>query len=576
MVLSNILDKNIVQNVQLETMEVLKNALLKSFGPYGSNTIIYKEDALPRYTKDGHTILSSIKFNGAIEKSVHTDIEEETRTQAVKIGDSTTSITILSALIFKALVEYQNKHESSIRPAQLVSIFKEVTESIKTEIRNNGRPATVEDMYNIALTSTNNNKDLANEIATIYKEYGLDVYVDVKASMNGTTYVKEINGMTLECGFLDPTLINNPLKNTVEIVKPKIYAFKDPVDTAEMGAFLDIIIYDNIMKPMSEKKVQDIVPTIIMAPKISRDFSAYMGNLMNYFANTNAGQKGFLNIITNITGCDIEQYEDICDLCGCKYIKKYLDPEIQKQEMEKGLAPTPDNIHEFAGTAELVESDTYKTTFINPSKMYDGKEFSSLFNQRVDYLQKQINKLAVEGNNTTDIYTLKKRLNSLKGKMVEVYIGGVTVADRDAERDLMEDAVLNCRSAAMAGVGYGANYEGLRASNDVYKNSVLGSNTDTKDSVYHDIAKIIYEAYVEISKYLYESASIGKDAIIDTIKYSVDKCAGPYNIITKDFDGKVISSIDTDICIIDTISKIITIMSTANQFILPNINNNIY
>ena len=104
MVLSNILDKNIVQNVQLETMEVLKNALLKSFGPYGSNTIIYKEDALPRYTKDGHTILSSIKFNGAIEKSVHTDIEEETRTQAVKIGDSTTSITILSALIFKALV----------------------------------------------------------------------------------------------------------------------------------------------------------------------------------------------------------------------------------------------------------------------------------------------------------------------------------------------------------------------------------------------------------------------------------------------------------------------------------------
>ena len=156
--------------------------------------------------------------------------------------------------------------------------------------------------------------------------------------------------------------------------------------------------------------------------------------------------------------------------------------------------------------------------------------------------------------------------------MVEVYIGGVTVADRDAERDLMEDAVLNCRSAAMAGVGYGANYEGLRASNDVYKNSVLGSNTD----VYHDISKIIYEAYVEISKYLYESASIGEDAIIDTIKYSVDKCAGPYNIITKDFDGKVISSIDTDICIIDTISKIITIMSTANQFILPNINNNIY
>ena len=61
--LNNIIDKETLRNTQLKTLEILKDSLIKSFGPYGSNTIIYEGDnALPRYTKDGHTILKNIKF----------------------------------------------------------------------------------------------------------------------------------------------------------------------------------------------------------------------------------------------------------------------------------------------------------------------------------------------------------------------------------------------------------------------------------------------------------------------------------------------------------------------------------
>lgn len=567
MVYTNIVDKETLRSVQLETMEILKDSLIKSFGPFGSNTIIYKDGALPRYTKDGHTILSSIQFLGAIEKSVHSDIEEETRTQAIKIGDSTTSITILSALIFKELVKYESSHKE-LTPVSIVEDFKYVANLVSDTIKAHGRDATIEDMYNIALISTNNNTKLATVLKNIYEEYGLDVYIDVKASMNGTTYLKEINGMTMDCGFLDPTLINDTVKNTCDIKNPKIYAFKDPIDTAEMGMFLDIILANNIIKPIKEHKAENIVPTIIMAPRISRDYSGYMDSLMESLAASPAVNRGFLNIITDIQGCDTEQYEDICDLCGCKYIKKYLDPEIQKQDIESGLAPTANNISEFAGTAELVYSDAHKTTFVNPKKMYkDNGEYSELFNQRIDYLQKQIDKLNIEGNTTTEIYTLKKRLNSLKGKMVEIYIGGVTVADRDAERDLLEDAVLNCRSAALNGVGYAANFEGLRASNQV--------NIELKDSKYSEIADIIKNAYTEITKYLYESCYIANKNTDELIEESIaNNC--PLNIVTNKFDGTVLTSIDTDICTIDTISKIITIMATSNQFILPTINTNKY
>lgn len=566
---TNIVSKDVLRGVQLKTMEILKEALSKSFGPYGSNTIIYKEGALPRYTKDGHTILNSIQFAGEIEKSVLTDILEETRTQAIKIGDSTTSITILSYLIFNALVNFEGIRDY-MTPASIVSSFKEVANTICDTIKKNGRPATIDDIYNIALISTNGNEYLANTLKNVYEEYGLDVYIDVKASMNGTTYLKEINGMTMDCGFLDPTLINDVEKNACVINNPRIYAFKDPIDTVEMGAFLDTILYDNIVGPIKNKKVEDMVPTIIMAPRISRDYSAFIDQLMQSMAAAPAANRGWLNIITDIQGCDMEQFEDICDLCGCKYIKKYLDPEIQKEDIKKGLAPTPDNIHNFAGTAEKVSSDANKTTFVNPDKMYktDGTT-TELFNQRTDYLEKQIAKLEVEGNNTMDIYTLKKRLNSLKGKMVEIYIGGITVADRDAERDLLEDATLNCRSASLNGVGYAANFEGLRASiavRELYRIK--------EDDIKFEIADIIANAYRDISKILYGTVntSMTEDEIING---SIMKNC-PFNIVTREYDGKVLTSIDTDICTINTISKIITIMATANQFILPTLNINKY
>ena len=154
--------------------------------------------------------------------------------------------------------------------------------------------------------------------------------------------------------------------------------------------------------------------------------------------------------------------------------------------------------------------------------------------------------------------------------MVEIFIGGVTVADRDAERDLLEDAVLNCRSAALNGVGYAANYEGLRASNKVFEDLYY---QDFNNPIKTSIAKIISEAYFDISSLLYSSIGSNPDKVITDSLYTYG-C--PMNVVTKSFDKSVLSSIDTDICIINTISKIVTIMATANQFVLPTLNINKY
>ncbi len=567
--ISNVVDKKTLRNKQLETLDFLKEVLLKSFGPFGSNTIIDGgKNALPRYTKDGHTILKSLQFSGPIESSVASDIEAETRNQAVKVGDSTTSVTILSALIFQKLVKFEEEHPE-IPPANIVTSFKKCVEMIKEEIKKSGRPATIEDMYNIALISTNGNEDLSKEIKVIYENFGLDVYIDVKASLNGTSYVKEIDGMAIESGVIDTTFCNNPVTNESELSKPMIYAFQDPIDTVEMAAYFDYIIMKNIVNPLfKEKNYDNVIPTVILTPRISRDLSAFMDQIVQYNTQVKTNQRVPLNIVSGISETD--NYYDICDLCGCKYIKKYIDPDLYKRDVEKGLAATPDNIDIMSGTAEIVRSDMNKTIFVRPSKMYDENDdtkYSELFNQRLEFLQGQIDKLTNEGSNVTDTYKLKKRLNSLKGNMVEIYIGGITVADRDQARDLMEDAVLNCRSASRNGVGYGANFEGLIASKTI---SLLENVPEC--------INIISDSYEDIYKLLLLSRFNESD--IDNIykqsvhyKLPIDLRS---NIDEHSLSNKVLSSIDTDICALDSISKIITIMATSNQMVLPILNTNLY
>jgi hypothetical protein len=160
--------------------------------------------------------------------------------------------------------------------------------------------------------------------------------------------------------------------------------------------------------------------------------------------------------------------------------------------------------------------------------------------------------------------------------MVEYLVGGATVADRDAAKDLIEDAIKNCKSASLYGVGYAANFEGLRASANIYN---FLADENIKDDIEIDICGAIYNAYFDTARILYGTVSNNEEdinkAVVDSIQNNK-----PFNISCgyisgNNNDSKVYSSIMLDINILDTLSKIITIMVTCNQCTLqaPNLNN---
>lgn len=588
MILSNVVSQKKLNEVRLETLKVLKDTLINSFGPMGSNTLIKLKgsESMPapnRYTKDGFSIMKSIGFTGPIEDSVKEDILECSRYVALKVGDGTTSTVVLTSTIFEKILNKEIENGKTLMdlyaPRDIVNAIKSVVSKLTEKIKSKYKEPSVEDIYNVALISTNGNEKLATEIKNIYAEYGMGVYIDLNVSSSVDSYVKSFEGMTLDAGYSDPSYINTT-QQVSSIRDPKIYAFRDPIDTPEMMSFLDAIIDRNIMQPirimqemMSKPQlVKDgntaqpipFVPTVIMAPRISADMSNYLTTVVEMMRSVPAvDRRPPLNIITNIYNDD--QFEDIVRMTGCKQITKYIDPNIQKDDIAKGIAPTVETIDNFAGSAELVESDVSRTKVINPKNMIDENgEYTEAYRIHLEYLQDSL----VEAQNTGADYNvtggLKRRINSLKCNMVQYYIGGITSADRDAHKDLLEDAILNCRSTAQEGVGYGANIEGLMAANTLKAELMEQENTDILELT---MCRIFLQAYIDVVKTLYSSGVKDDDKVSSLVVESLKK--GPYNLVTKAFDNTVLTSLNTDVMILDTVDKILSIMVTANQAIVP-------
>lgn len=583
---TNVVGSEKLREIQTKTLNEVADYISKTFGPMGSNTKIITgndpKNITSSYSKDGLKVLKEIINTEPIEASIVAELVDITRHVESEVGDGTTSTVILSSLIFENLVKLQKKY--SVPPFQLIRIFTHVVDNIIDIIKKNGNKCTLDDIYDIAMISTNGNVEASTDIKNIYSEFGLNVDLSLGISNSTESVIKVYDGLTITEGMSDPVFINNTIKNTSEIHNAKIYHFADPVDTMDMISLFEAILYHNIYDPLSND--EPLIPTVITCPRLSRDLSPTLKSLSESLYQFNGvGQESAkppILIITDVVASDEVIMDDIANLCGCKSIRKYIDPKVLEKDRAAGKAPSIDNVWEFAGEAELVVADAKKTKFINPKHMRitnkDGSvEDDPKYTALVQFLETEINN-AKPSDTPAEIGVLKKRLSALKANMVEYLVGGVTIAERDYIKDLLEDAIKNCKSAAKYGVGYAANYEGLRASYEYMRCIFDGiMYKDTVTDIEKDISRIIFSSYFDITTILYSTVCNDYKIIESTIENSINSFK-PYNIsegyLPEKPSDNVKCSIMLDINILKTISKIITMMVTCNQCLLqsPHLN----
>lgn len=581
---SNIVPKNVLREVQLETIERIANALANSYGPSGSTTLIRKGDdvkgsGVTAYTKDGHSILGAIKFNKPIEMSILDDLKDITRNTVKTVGDGTTSAVILSYEIFRALNEIISDHANFTEKA-VVAELQKVVKDITTIIENSKQKPTIDKIYQIALTSTDGNEEVANSIREIYEQFGLGVYIDVGISNTTNHMVKTYEGLTIDGGYFNPCFINRAKDAVSELQNPNIYIFEDPIDNNYTLNLCYKIVEQNLIAPLTKYNTlvqqgnqaeadaviaNELKATAIITPTFGRDIRSQMDSIIDMMSSSKIEQRAPLTIITGMT--DVDRLADLATMTGAKTIKKYVDPEVQKSDVEKGIAPTLDNVAtEFGGKAELLVADTKTTKVINPELMFvndeEGKRvFSSEYNNLLASLEAQLAQLDTVKESATEVNVLRRRIQSLKCNMVDYLIGGVSYTDRDALKDAVEDAVLNCRSAAKEGIGYAANFEGLRAAHEV------AEVTSNLSPIREAVSNAVYKAYANTVARIYVDYMAVEDIEQDDLIKTLIERNKPIDVTGN--DREVLSSIKTDPTTLQAIVDIVGLMFKTNQFLCP-------
>lgn len=604
--MNNIVEKEELRKVQESVLKTVSDAVMHSAGVYGSNTMIMRGNEFATYTKDGKKILENIKYFGQIENRIVDELFQIVSKVVKEVGDGTTLTTRLAYYIFIQLRELEKI--KNLQPFEIIRNFNKMADVLAKSIEASGRSCELKDIYDIAFISTNGNDEVARQISDIYAEYGLGVNINVQASTTDDSMVKKYDGITLERGFSSPAFINTTDGKCI-LNNPRIYMFADGIDTKEMMGMFTRIIYDNIMFPfqymsarqMGKKfdlpkgyeKRTSYVPTVIITPTISRDAAKTLEDLeTTLFAYDNAKQiesKPPIAIISKLNRY-VDDVSDLSILCGATPIRKYIDPSVQKVDIDAGKAPTIETVTDnFFGSTQQIIIDSTQTVFINPKEMYvrndngdfeldqDGNPiFSSAHRGLVSFFKSQIKGLEEEPEkDIVSIRQFRRRLNNLECNMVDYYIGGISISERESLKDLVEDAVLNCRSAARDGVGYGAGYMGLSAIARMKDNIAMGIKVGTSNDLMY--VQIFEEAYYEMTKELYKTRySSYNDADIDEMIQRSIEMGCPINFNTDDYDHKVLSSIMSDSVIIKSIAKVITIMLTANQAIIDDAVHNPY
>lgn len=581
---SNIVPKNVLREVQLETIERIANALANSYGPSGSTTLIRKGDdvkgsGVTAYTKDGHSILGAIKFNKPIEMSILDDLKDITRNTVKTVGDGTTSAVILSYEIFRALNEIISDHANFTEKA-VVAELQKVVKDITTIIENSKQKPTIDKIYQIALTSTDGNEEVANSIREIYEQFGLGVYIDVGISNTTNHMVKTYEGLTIDGGYFNPCFINRAKDAVSELQNPNIYIFEDPIDNnytlnlcykiVEQNLIVPLTKYNTLVQQGNQAEADAVIAnelkaTAIITPTFGRDIRSQMDSIIDMMSSSKIEQRAPLTIITGMT--DVDRLADLAAMTGAKTIKKYVDPEVQKSDVEKGIAPTLDNVAtEFGGKAELLVADTKTTKVINPELMFDTDEegkrvFSNDYNNLLASLEAQLAQLDTVKESVTEVNVLRRRIQSLKCNMVDYLIGGVSYTDRDALKDAVEDAVLNCRSAAKEGIGYAANFEGLRAAHEV------AEVTSNLSPIREAVSNAVYKAYANTVARIYVDYMAVEDIEQDDLIKTLIERNKPIDVTGN--DREVLSSIKTDPTTLQAIVDIVGLMFKTNQFLCP-------
>lgn len=579
-VIHNVIGKKEMQLALREVFHTMSSVLGNTLGPDGATTTIEVNGGLYT-TKDGHNILKHMSFARPIDEKISQLLKDIAGRVVVRSGDGTTSSVVAAESMLHELDNLPETGElKSLRPKDIVRQINKIVTILSSEIAKNSVKVDVDDLYNeiykLALIATNTDERFAHIIADIYSKTKNPMIDLVKSPLSNSTTHEIVEGYRIAMNMIDRVFMNNPEDRTSELENPYVFIFEGVLS---YGSHLPFIQMTELLANPGKR------PVLVVA-------NGYDNTMMNYIKHVTHQklQAGNLNLMfahtTLANETDVKMLHDFAALLGGRLIT-YNDTDMMTRDGDKlndqGIqarrVPTWDELNVFMGECERLSLGEHMwSTAIGFYKKNDSVIAAYLLDAQSEFIREQT--LAKEGNFVNPTYfQAKNRFARLNGRMGVITVGGPSKPERDSDFDAIQDAVLACEAAYNSGYNVGGTLivpiiiERLRQRISNGKLFTEENSTSTEQDflavdveILDMLDRVFRNVFARVLNNRYDYDDLNHPELQAIVNESVtNEC--PYNMITGEYDGKVINPTLTDTEILNAAASIISVVYTSNQLV---------
>ena len=542
----NVLDSKTFQGRVSEIFQMTSDALSKSYGPYGSSTII-SEYPYNHITKDGFSIMKKLSFSKdvtIVDDAIKSLIEAPCSRLNYAVGDGTTTAIIAVNEIYQNFMIAKDNSEifNLVPPRDILKAYNSVRDEIIKALDDEiefidvtDHEKMVEAMRKVATISSNADDEIVNMITKLYDELDYPLIEITKAS-DGITKA------TITRGYH----YNAVLKDAIYVTNDNFTGEYQNVDILIFDHKITMETFKSIIYPLNEECRKVKRHLVIIAP--SYDDVA----MMNVRRNLNGEFKAMndVNLILMAGSMTAGLNRDLCEDLAI-----VLNTTIINMGLEKDIIDAVNNNHSITdiidincrkipGIAVSVVKDgkigwTTDTGFISDENinadlvswgiragfaekavlgMKDGSTFDGLhYNQQMydsairlikHKLQESQKKSEAINAYNFEAKNLQTRLFNLQMKIGTIEVGGESNLSQEMMNDVVDDAVKACASAYHNGLVKGCSVSTLRAIKSVKD---AGNHTEVENTLLECIDNGFRSVFKVLLKSIFRDFSIVPD-----------------------------------------------------------------
>lgn len=434
----------------LEGIDLVKQAVVSTLGPSGTNVVFGRGTSHPIITKDGVSVAREINFSDKYMQTGASIIKEAAEKTNSIAGDGTTTTILLAS---ELAAEGNRLVDTGLPAVELQKGMDVACEEVKKALDNYKKVVDDEDdILHVATISANNDEEVGKIVQEAFTGIGEGGQVNImdSHSKSGKTTVKFADGIEIPTGICSSKFITDLRSEKMIIDNPYIILTTLQVDL------------DDIIEPLNIA-FKKSWPIVIVGSECGDELLVSLEQQVR----SKKFKGGFINAPGFNEYSKEEQLTDLAIALGTKVITTNDELKQFCKDVKAEL--------DVWGHCDQIVSTTTRSSFIGTK----GKEEE--INKRVEELKNKITSGQNDDNigiSEEEISSIKGRIARLTGGFATILVGGLTETRIKELKDRYEDAVHAVQAAISDGIVPGGGCALLKAAKEV-SNNYKFKDTDT-------------------------------------------------------------------------------------------------